>query len=1573
MRKIYTGITVLFVTVIAALFVCGCSLFDGKKPTENSEYVHFSFTLPEGRFPDGSTEYTTDAPVGGKVTLPDNPGLDDYIFGGWVENGGYYPWDFETYVVRKENDDSTVYLVPRWIPTTEDKLVEFDGKSVSGSTIPIAVVDTDVDSYSFDGNVVCSTGSSWTVKYNGEVLGDKIIHGLESGDNYCTIFVRSPGGRRENQFNVIVHRSYNVTVSYCYDGEVLLRETAKTGYEYTVKDCEWVDISGYDAVGWRLDGQKVTSFVPMYDTSLFAIVDGKTYTVSFDCDGGISDVESKRVKYDETFTLPIAHREGYNLVGWYLGEHKCGAGGARYTFSDFEDVTLTAVWERRSFNIGVSAITAGGNVAGGGTYYYGDEVTVTAITEPGYTFMGWYNYGNSSHISDAVSLLPEYKFDANAAGIYLVAKWQKCGVSANVNIGGVILPETSAYGSEFTVKTTLSAACGLTFDGWYDRYSDELLCTDTEYTFILNTNYIFLTAKWSGIGLDDFEMESDDGINMKIVGLKNKNMVEVVIPDYITQIGDSEHNMSDLNNNNSFIRLTIGRNVKEIYNSFKSCYRLIEICNLSSELDLTDSDVAEYALNIVDDDSTKLDFGDSGYVFYADDDVTYLVGYTGENSNLTLPEAYNGKPYEIYNHAFDGSGLKSVEIAETTTGIGKRAFAACSALSNVIFNIGDFENSEHLSTVFADSGSLFGITVTFGADVETVPNYLLRGGNISTVKFADDSKITVIDRNMFVGTQISSLYIPRSVTEIEAYALEIPTLTYVAFLATNCNVAKNAFNNAGSSSDGFTLYIGKAITRLPDNMLYTDNAPNVSSLTFEYNSAIKTIGENAFRNTKIRSVTIPRTVTEIGENAFAGCTKLDSLSFYTVDCTVAQSAFSNTGTNIALHIGGDVERIPSWFNSLGITSVSFASNSKCTVIEEDAFRGKAIKSISLPNSITAIGDRAFYGGALTSVTLGSVVTIGERAFSGCDFTEIILPNTLTAIGDRAFSGCPLTGITFPNSLTTIGERAFSNCAFTEITLPSSAAIGQYAFLGCNGLSTVTIPVTLTEIGMSAFGSCGDLTVYYNAEDASADGNIFSDSTVTLYIGGTVRTINGGMFGSGVTKIYFYDGSGSLTLSDNAFDCTDMTALNIIGENITIGQNAFYNCSAIKTITYNAKNVTVPQGGAFAFTDSAKAKSVTIKISKDITSIPANLFHTTNGVIGKIASIEFERGSECESIGEYAFAGLGSISQDFEVLSTIASIGPYAFSGTYFSRVNFYAVNCADSEVAMFENCIIDIGSNIIRVPSHLASADTTRDLYLSGAVNLTTIGPYAFVGYRIGSIAALNRLTVLEPYAFAGMSISPNDISISEVSFNSLQSVGEYAFSDAYVYGVVMPNVSMLGSYAFSGCRGLRNCTLGGTFKSIPKGCFSNCIGLVSVTLDNGNSITSIGADAFYGCYKLGEFAVGNLVTSIGDNAFYGCSTLRECTMGSSVKTIGTNAFYGCSSIKVFTIGNNVTEIGANAFYDCAKLADVTFTMTNKDWKVKGDESDAGAVISRDDLTDTATAARYLTTDYADKTWTRVY
>ena len=193
-----------------------------------------------------------------------------------------------------------------------------------------------------------------------------------------------------------------------------------------------------------------------------------------------------------------------------------------------------------------------------------------------------------------------------------------------------------------------------------------------------------------------------------------------------------------------------------------------------------------------------------------------------------------------------------------------------------------------------------------------------------------------------------------------------------------------------------------------------------------------------------------------------------------------------------------------WFG-IEMTAVDMQSDPELknvTIIANEVFRNKSLKSIVLPNNLIKIGDYAFDSNNLTSVNIpNSVTSIGGRAFDSNNLTSVNIPNSVTSIGDGAFAGNQLTSVNIPNSVTSIGDGAFAGNKLTSVTIPKGVtSIGPYAFES-NQLTSVNIPNSVTSIGNLAFKS-NKLTSVTIPNSVTSIGNLAFDfnnlTSVTIH-------------------------------------------------------------------------------------------------------------------------------------------------------------------------------------------------------------------------------------------------------------------------------------------------------------------------------------------------------------------------------------------------------------------------------------------------------------------------------------------
>lgn len=231
-----------------------------------------------------------------------------------------------------------------------------------------------------------------------------------------------------------------------------------------------------------------------------------------------------------------------------------------------------------------------------------------------------------------------------------------------------------------------------------------------------------------------------------------------------------------------------------------------------------------------------------------------------------------------------------------------------------------------------------------------------------------------------------------------------------------------------------------------------DEYPKFLSVTIP--NTVTSIGDNAFfKFKKLTKITIPDSVTSIGEGAFSMCESLEEVRLPNSITSIGKAMFFGCDKLNNIYIPDSV-----------------------TTIEPQAFHQCInLGTINIPDSVTKIGYNAFYN-ALDEVVLpNSLTAIEQNTFAWCRFNEITIPSNVTSIGRTSFYNCDnLTEIIIPDSVASIGDRAFVSCEkLSHVVLGNSVStIGAYAFAVCDNLNYIQIPKSVTTIGTQAFGYTG---------------------------------------------------------------------------------------------------------------------------------------------------------------------------------------------------------------------------------------------------------------------------------------------------------------------------------------------------------------------------------------------------------------------------------------------------------------------------------------------------------------------
>ncbi len=541
-----------------------------------------------------------------------------------------------------------------------------------------------------------------------------------------------------------------------------------------------------------------------------------------------------------------------------------------------------------------------------------------------------------------------------------------------------------------------------------------------------------------------------------------------------------------------------------------------------------------------------------------------------ENINLNekVPMPYASNAYfDGWKYLPDGAediAENYIEVPDTMTISNSMTIYASYLKGTIASSAYKYQNGPKNFHIIVSSSS----DLVVDANSLIIPDYYNNGNNSALVEEFDNNH----SYNKDNIDNITIIYIGHEMNYIGYYAFR--QLSNVKSVKLGCKIkslAQAAFANCSS--------------------LLSVTIPN----------SVKNIGSDVFRRcTSLISITIPDSVTNIGDSAFYGCSALTNVVLSNNLMEIGVDVFDDCTSLVcnnydnAKYIGSNNNQYLLLYASIDKNITSVKINNSAKFIHSYALSGcTKLTSITIPDNIIGIGNRAFANCSGLGNIAVSERNVIYRSEGNCIIEKTsntivlgcknsVISDSVRSIGEAAFCGCSgLTSLIIPNSVTSIGAAAFYGCSgLASIVIPNSVtSTGSNLFYNCSNLANVTLSNNMTRLNYLDFYGCNSLTsisipasVISIANNAFQDCNslanitVSSENTVYRSEGNCIieKTSNSLLLGCNNSVIP----EGVASIGSYAFhDCRKLTSITIPNSVTSIGASAFFNCGKLTSVTF----------------------------------------------------------------------------------------------------------------------------------------------------------------------------------------------------------------------------------------------------------------------------------------------------------------------------------------------------------------------------------------------------------------------
>jgi len=730
----------------------------------------------------------------------------------------------------------------------------------------------------------------------------------------------------------------------------------------------------------------------------------------------------------------------------------------------------------------------------------------------------------------------------------------------------------------------------------------------------------------------------------------------------------------------------------------------------------------------------------------------------------------------------------------------------------------------------------------------------------------------------------------------------------------------NVILDEGIQSIGDNMYLKPL-----DNVTFPSTLQSIGANAFcgsmmnsvVLNEGLVTLGDNAFGETPIRSLTVPNSlvVSDVNAAPFRNCTQLESVTL-PITISYADSMFDGC-TSLTSYLftkgpDGPSSGVGAKYTSSDVSKTPWYIRSQTTKI-----------TVEFGPGIVSIGEYMFYGcsGVNGAIDLSGIKTIGQYAFSGCvSITAVEFGNIMDTIGAHAFEKCSeLRAITLGTSVRQIGAGTFTNCSsVTSLTLPMS-------------LDTVRDDLDPAFAGCSMIGSVR----FIGSGDGFQYSETLGSNNYYRYTPWYISNSSG--------KIIITIESGIPSIGKNAFrDCSALDERVELPSSVrSVGEYAFSGCSSIDELVINSVLSSVGKG-AFAECRSVRILTLPINLNAvyyadepifaemngltDIhfTGSEGMVYTGTSGAnyyqltpwYSNSTSLAIDFADSVTSIGAYMFCGCNSL-QDPIDLNNVNVIGDNAFQ------------NCTGLK-GVTANNVSSAGKNSFESCSELSTVSMS---------SLRSVAAFMFANTEyLGVVTLSNTCNSIGEHAFENSGVYCINSTGNSVVLTNVSSIGDYAFAGSKVVSVIIGsdgNSCTMGDYVFNGCQNLETLQINCQVNTLPYNTFRS-----AEAMNYASRLSSIKGSRITNFYaNLSDFRELKLVEIPGTTGFAGtvagtavaasfknCDSLAKVVLYNTSSTsyryiLPAEIFMGCSALSNINLSYaNINANNGREFYGCTSL-----------------------------------------------------